>query len=188
MLVETVPRELGWETISSDEPEVKSIFREYGRDKQVTVCRGDVSTRVRKADDGSVIAERSLVQTHAELANQLQSAGFRLPTSDEWEYVCGAGEPTLFRWGDHVPCDRYPTDISPKEAAWRRQWVLSGGKLEYPAEGFASGWDLHRRPNAFGVYIAYDPYKFERVAEPGITRGGDGGGTICGAQDSLWAG
>lgn len=88
--------------------------------------------------------------------------------------------PTLFRWGDHVPCDRYPTDVCPAEAAWRRRWVLSAGKLERPPEGFASDWDYHRQPNGFGLLIASDPYKNELVAEFGITRGGDGGCTICG--------
>ena len=55
---------------------------------------------------------------------------------DEWEYICGAGAETLFRWGDHVPCDCYPTDVSPAEAAWRREWVLSAGTLAYPEGGF----------------------------------------------------
>lgn len=180
-LIETVAGELGWETIGVDEPEVQEILRKHGSPKQVVeVSRGNNSTRVRREADGSVIAERSLPQTHAELAGKLRASGFRFPTSDEWEYACGGGSRTLFRWGDHVPCDRYPTDISPEEAAWRRQWVLSGGALEYPLEGFASDWDHHRRPNAFGLFIASDPYKSELVAEVGTTRGGDGGCTICG--------
>ena len=58
--------------------------------------------------------------------------------------------------------------------------MLSAGRLEYPPEGFASNWDYHRRPNAFGLFIASDPYKYELVAEIGTTRGGDGGCTICG--------
>ena len=87
----------------------------------------------------------------------------------------GCGSTTLFRWGDHVPCDRYPTDISPVEAAWRRKWVLSLGRLEYPPEGFIADWDYHRQPNAFGLFIASDPYKYELMAEIGTTRGGDGG-------------
>ena len=109
-----------------------------------------------------------------------QVNGFRFPTSDEWEFLCGSGARTLFRWGDHAPCDRYPTDISPDEAAWRRDWVLSGGTLERPGEGFTSGWDFHRRANAFGLSIAEDPYKSELVAEADRTRGGDGGSMICG--------
>ena len=179
-LFETVPRELGWETISVDDSEVQQVIHEYGGNSQVVASHGDTSTRVRKSDDGLVVAERSLARRHAALAQELQSSGFRFPTSDEWEYACGCGEPTLFRWGDNVPCDRYPTDMSPQEAAWRRQWVLSGGGLERPADGFHSDWEFHRMPNAFGVLIASDPYKCERVAEIGTTRGGDGGCMICG--------
>jgi formylglycine-generating enzyme required for sulfatase activity len=180
LLIETTAGELGWEAIGVEDPEVQEILRQYGTQSQVEVSRGDARTRVRRGSEGSIITERSLSRTHAELAAQLRATGFRFPTSDEWEYACGGGTPTLFRWGDHVPCDCYPTDVSPAEAAWRRQWVLSAGKLEYPAEAFPSNWHHHRRPNGFGLFIASDPYKYELVAEIGITRGGDGGCTICG--------
>ena len=179
-LVETTAVELGWEPVGLDDPEVLGIIAEYGKERQVEVCRGGASTRIRQRADGSVVAERSLSRTHSDLAEQLKATGFRFPTSDEWEYACGCGEPTLFRWGDHAPCDRYPTDVSPEEAAWRRQWVLSGGELERPPDGFKSDWDYHRSPNSFGVFIASDPYKYELVAEVGTTRGGDGGCMICG--------
>lgn len=179
-LVETEAGELGWDPIPADDPEVRAILKEYRAGSQVEVNRGDVCTRVRRGADGTVVAERARRSTHADLAARLKAGGFRFPTSDEWEYACGAGAPTLFRWGDHVPCDRYPTDISPAQAAWRRRWVLSGGKLKRPAGGFQADWELHRQPNAFGLRIAFDPYKFELTAEPGVTRGGDGGCTICG--------
>jgi len=58
-----------------------------------------------------------------------------------------------------VESRRYPTDVKPKDRP---------------------DWELHREPNAFGLIIASDPYKSELVAEAGVTRGGDGGGTICG--------
>ena len=41
-------------------------------------------------------------------------------------------------------------------------------------------WNYHRQPNAFGVSIAENPYKYEFVADSNTTRGGDGGSTICG--------
>jgi hypothetical protein len=188
-LMETVAGEVGWEAIPVDDPEVKEIVREHFRKKsaptEVHMCRGDSTIRVRRDQDGTLSAHRVDACTHKQLAAWLAKGGFRFPTSDEWEYACGAGADTLFRWGDHVPCDRYPTDVSPEEAAWRRQWVLSGGKLKPPAGGFTANWDLHRRPNAFGIVIASDPYKFELVAEPTITRGGDGGCTICGGAGFL---
>jgi hypothetical protein len=58
--------------------------------------------------------------------------------------------------------------------------VLSAGKFKPPAQGFISDWDYHRQANAFGVFIASNPYKYELVEERGLTRGGDGGGMICG--------
>ena len=181
-LIETNAGEVGWQTLSPDDPEVRRLVKENlrGGIRQATIYLGGTETRVSRAVDGSISAERAEATTHAALSQQFAESGFRFPTSDEWEYVCGAGASTLFRWGDHVPCDRYPLDVSPEEAAWRREWVLSCGKLEYPAEGFTSDWNFHLRPNAFGVFIASDPYKFELTAEPEVTRGGDGGSTICG--------
>jgi hypothetical protein len=155
LLVETIAGEVGWEPAPLDDPEVRQIRRSYRRAPQITVYRDGVSTRVRRLEDGTVVAERSRPRTHGQLAAELRTAGFRFPTSDEWEYLCGAGTPTLFRWGDHVPCDRYPITVGPK-------------------------WDLHLRPNAFGLHIAYNPYHMELVAEVGTTRGGDGGHMICG--------
>jgi hypothetical protein len=74
-LIETSAGELGWEPIGIDNPEVQSILREYPAQQQVEVSRGDVSTRVRRGQDGQIIAERSLSCTHADLAQlpQLRS-------------------------------------------------------------------------------------------------------------------
>jgi hypothetical protein len=116
-----------------------------------------------------------------------EAAGFSMLTSAEWEYVCGGGAPTLFRWGDHAPMDRYPTDVSPAEAEWRRQWVLSGGELERPEIPFESDWSLHRAANAFGVIMTDTPYKSELLSDLGISRGGDGGTSICGGAGFFYA-
>lgn len=157
ILIETTAGELGWERIGTDDPEVQDILQEFGaRQQQSEICREEFRTRVRRGHEKEIIAERSFSRTHADLAAQLAATGFRFPTSDEWEYACGGGAETLFRWGDHVPCDRDP------------------------AENFTSDWDYHRQPNAFGLMIASDPYKYELVAEVGVTRGGGGGSLICG--------
>lgn len=182
-LIETRAAEVGWEPIGFDDPDVVELLKNLSSGNgphTSTMSRGDRKTRVIRDEFGHITAEVANRPTHESLSAALCAGSFRYPTSDEWEFACGAGGSTLFRWGDHAPCDRYPTDISPAEAEWRRQWVLSGGTLEYPIDGFKTDWDYHRRPNAFGLIIAENPYNYELVAEPGTTRGGDGGSTICG--------
>jgi hypothetical protein len=184
LLVETTAEEVGWTSIDFDDEDVRRMIADMPPGPgpyTSTTSRGGSEVRVHKSVDGRINAERAIDDaTHAVLSRQLAQDHFRFPTSDEWEVLCGAGARTLFRWGDHVPCDRYPTDISPEEAAWRRKWVVSRGRLERPRDGFNSDWDFHRQPNAFGLHIAHDPYKYELVSEPDRTRGGDGGSMICG--------
>lgn len=157
LLVETTAGEIGWEPFDANDPVVRKLLREHRRAPQLTVTYSDGNTlRVTRNEDGTVAAERGAARTHAELNAFLKRSGFRFPTVDEWEYLCGAGAETLFRWGDHAPCDCYP--------------VGSGSEH----------WNLHRQPNTFGLTIASDPYQYELTATPGTTRGGDGGHYACG--------
>ncbi len=78
--------------------------------------------------------------------------GFRLPTSDEWEYACAAGARTLWRWGDETTMILMDMRSNP-----------------------APAWDLHLRPNAFGLLIGTHPANWECTAEWQVMRGGDGG-------------
>lgn len=89
------------------------------------------------------------VITYEGVQSIVQEEGFRLPTSDEWEYACAAGARTLFRWGNDCPLDGDPISIST--------------------------WQVHRSPNAFGLLMSSNPYNWEYCQEPGIRRGGDGG-------------
>ncbi len=157
MLIEVNSHEIGLERISHEEPVIQEILSEYPESKEVEVYK---KYRVIRNSDSSIDAFRNVAKTHQQVAEEIISQGFRLPTSDEWEYVCGSGSGTLFRWGDDCPCDHYPIDDNPD-------------------------WVLHRVPNAFGLHIAENPYNLEIVEEPKILRGGDGGSAMCGGWGSF---
>lgn len=79
--------------------------------------------------------------------------GFRFPTSDEWEYACAAGSRSLFRWGNDTPDYPIPRIGTPE----------------------CHQWDKHLQQNAFGLFIARNPYHWEFCKEQEMMRGGDGG-------------
>lgn len=88
-----------------------------------------------------------------DVAARVTRGGFRLPTSDEWEYACSGGARTLFRWGDDWP---------------PMHWTPEAKRM--PGE-----WRVDLKPNAFGLLIGRDPYDLEYCAESAVLRGGDGG-------------
>lgn len=184
MIVEQFAQEPGW--IEIDEDEARDVMGRHFPDppSNVTVASG-TRTRVSLNADGTARYHRSSGETHAEFVRRLTP--FRLPTNDEWEHICGGGADSLFRWGDHVPCDIYPVDVSVDEARRGREWVSSSGSLERPAGGFEPTFSLHREPNAYGLVISGNPYHAEILSTPDFVRGGDGGCTICGGA-GLWVG
>lgn len=91
---------------------------------------------------------------HHGLLSALRKDGFRLLTSDEWEHACAAGTRTPWRWGATCPTDEEPY-----------------GDVRFP--------EL-KKPNAFGLSIAQNPYDWEHTMESNRMRGGDGGEAVCG--------
>ncbi|MGC4043632.1 MAG: hypothetical protein QM758_07480 [Armatimonas sp.] len=84
-------------------------------------------------------------------AESYRRDGFRLPTSDEWEYLCRAGTRTLWRWGNEIPLE----------------------------DSYRSKTDIHQRPNAFGLTFCTSTYDSE-LCDDGELPGTDGGSSVCG--------
>ena len=96
---------------------------------------------------------------HERVVAALDADGLRLLTADEWEHACSGGTRTLWRWGDTCPSDCEPFGQIP----------------------FAE----LRRPNAFGLVIAQNPYDWEYIDDPDEMRGGDGGEALCGGYGAV---
>ena len=65
--------------------------------------------RVTLGSDGTIVrAVRLQIPTYERAVAALADRGLRPTTPDEWEYACGAGSWTLFRWGDDCPDTDHP--------------------------------------------------------------------------------
>ena len=97
----------------------------------------------------------------------LKKGPFTLATEDEWEYICGGGMRTLFRWSD----------------------TLQGVLKEIYRRGAADDTEespILEQPNPWGLFIAYDSYKNEIIDDLSYTKGGDGGGSLCGGDGAIY--
>ncbi|WP_431874880.1 hypothetical protein [Micromonospora marina] len=105
---------------------------------------------------GQVVRARAIREvSYEEAMAGLASLGLRTATPDEWEWACGAGATTLFRWGDDCPEHGYPYDHKTGP---------------------------HRQGNLWGLAIGQDPYRHEVTTERTVVCGGDGGGATCGGS------
>lgn len=165
MLVERNLNDIGWvridfESIDSlkDESVKKAIDEvKSGKCKQYII---NEELRLRKNND-EIIADVYEFISYDEFVNEIIKSGFRIPTEDEWEYLCGGGTRTLFRWGDSFDYDMHLYHFE----------EITPNKKEYDLE----------KPNQFGISIGYDPYKYEVLMDSKqFLKGGDGGCNICG--------
>ncbi|WFE66436.1 hypothetical protein [Micromonospora sp. WMMD714] len=149
-----VPDEL---PLPPDDPRVRELVAATG-------IRGGGAATVRSADGltveldpaGRVLRAWVVEEAdHDQAMAALAALGLRTATADEWEWACGAGADTLFRWGDDSPDDGYP--------------------VEHPT-------GAHRTANLWGLAIGQDPYRYEVTTDPTVVCGGDGGVTACGGS------
>ena len=119
---------------------------------------------VRQASIKPMFVERSLISlgdkenyelTYEDAIKPIIENGFSIPTEDEYEYLCGAGIKSLFKFGHKF------------ESNMKLAHYDSENTLE--------------EPNMFGLHIAYDPYYWELVLDDRpLLKGGDGGRALCG--------
>ncbi|MCG5445786.1 hypothetical protein NIE79_004308 [Micromonospora sp. NIE79] len=144
-------------SLAPDDPRVLRLLTSEGAELDgVSQFRSAGGLTVEFDRAGQVARARAITDvSYDDAMTQLASAGLRTTTADEWEWACGAGAATLFRWGDDCPNDGYPYDHKT---------------------------GTHREANLWGLTIGQDPYMHEVTTERTIVCGGDGGSTTCGGS------
>lgn len=160
MLVAAEPFDPCAQPLPVDDPRVLELAAKAGTNRAgggiMSFTPDGDGIEVQFDGEGQVAFARLKSQvSYDEAVDRVHRLGLRLSTPDEWEYACGAGALTLFRWGDDTPESGYPYD-------------------------HRSG--PHREPNLWGLAIGQDPYKHEWTTEPTIVCGGDGGTSTCGGD------
>ncbi|MFJ8581774.1 hypothetical protein [Micromonospora sp. NPDC093277] len=143
--------------LAPDDPQVLELVASAGgRLDGMSTFHSGGGLAVEFDQAGQVVRARATREvSYDEAMDGLASIGLRTTTADEWEWACGAGATTLFRWGDDCPNDGYPFD-------------------------YETG--THRQTNLWGLAIGQDPYGHEATTERTIVCGGDGGSTTCGGS------
>lgn len=145
MLVECQPNEPNWQRVPCDSPELAEYQDEiadfvHGQSRHTRQFTLNDSLRLTRVPSGpdapqGFTADLYREQSYEQLKAQLAAEGFALPTEDEWEYLCAAGQGTRFRWGDVVGDDlvlqHFDQTRAPRTLA---------------------------QPNGLGLLIAHDPY------------------------------
>lgn len=170
MLVERRQQEIGWEAVELDDPRIAQNreYQEEVRKLQPGKSIEFVGHARFVRGEHDIFAAVYHDMTYTQLKKQLAADGFSLPTSDEWEYLCGGGCRTLFPWGDSFPDDIHVRYFE-SEAQKNTPYTLE-------------------QPNFFGLVIGFNPYRREVVDEDQKTfKGGDGGCNTCGGLGRIMA-
>jgi formylglycine-generating enzyme required for sulfatase activity len=158
---------IGWKEVAPDSPELTPLKSEIEQNrKYIMPDRGfEIHNTLRVSHvDGRQVWEIYDPISLQELIENAYATGFSLPTEDEWEYLCGCGKRTLFRWGDSFDFDMKLLYFKRKDEPDDAPYSL-------------------KLPNGFGLSIASDPYKMEVVENSEyFLKGGDGGCNICGGS------
>jgi hypothetical protein len=167
MLVERVVKEIGWFEVAPDAPAIQENQKLRGYLQKYLSLTKPGQYTWNKTLKLQYIDGKLCVQLYEEigyhrLLEKIRAGGFDLPSEDEWEYLCGGGSRTLWRWGDS-----YDYDMAVPH---------------FEIETGAGGRNI-ADPNQFGLIIASDPYRYEVLSGGNvILKGGDGGCNLCGGM------
>lgn len=169
MLVERRPKELGWILVPPDHPKIQELQSK----STMIIQSGDSVTYVGnmriRLYQGEQLYELYSRMSYSDFLKETEFSGFRIPDEDEYEYLCGGGSRTLFRWGNMMK----------DELATRFRIPPEQQDIDVSDGNYLPG------SNFFGVSINFDPYKQEVVDSAVIVKGGDGGCAICGGSSYL---
>jgi hypothetical protein len=179
MLIERQPKEIGWTEVAEDSAEFRAVFR-----GELPAVTEDPPMAMMGFGRSRIIFGRGRRTcylykriSYDELLATCTAEGFRFPTEDEFEYLCGGGTRTLYRWGDML--------LPP----FARQFgVPKEDEPIDPPEGYSMTPFYLAGANFLGVSICFDPSRSELVQHsPVWGKGGDGGCAMCGGEGPFGA-
>ena len=89
MLVEFCLFEVGLKPVEASSSAIQTLISEHPQYRKGFEIRNptEIGYRIHRHPDGEIEAFQILPTTHSQLVEELDRDGFRLPTSDEWEYL-----------------------------------------------------------------------------------------------------